>query len=91
MSNWSKNTIDFGPRKLNETGFETIQYLGNQIISASNMFTSCGCTQPTYNSQTKVLTVGLHMNQIGTKTASITINYPDKTQDIIILKAEITQ
>lgn len=87
--NWSKEVIDFGNSKVNETKYDSIQYLGNQIISSSNFLTSCGCTGVTYNPETKLANIGLNMTHSGTKSASVIVNYPDGTQDIITLKAEI--
>lgn len=86
---WSKTEVDFGTSNFNETKFETIQYLGDQVISNSNFLTSCGCTSPSYNPDTKELTLGLRMTTKGVKTASVTVNYPNGQQSIIILKADI--
>lgn len=88
---WNKQTIDFGQAKPNETKYETVQYLGKQIISSSNFLVSCGCTTPTYNPETKSLTVGLNMGpSTGIKSANITINYPDGQQEILKLTAIIS-
>lgn len=87
--NWSKTEINFGLSKFNEVKTETIDYLGDLSLSNSNFLTSCGCTSPNYDAATKKLTIGLRMTSIGIKTASVTVNYPDGKQDILILKAEI--
>ena len=86
---WSKNVVEFGHAKLGETKYETIKYFGTQNISNSNLLTSCGCTNPEYNQTTKELKIGLHMGNPGEKTASITVNYPDGQQEIIILKGTV--
>ena len=89
---WSKQTINFGQCKPNEIKYESVQYLGNQEISSSNFMVSCGCTNPTYNPQTKTLTIGLHMGpNEGVKNTNIVVNYPDKSQEILILAATITK
>ena len=87
--NWNKTEINFGESQFNEVKTETIDYLGNQSLSNSNFLTSCGCTSPSYDATTKKLTIGLRMTSKGIKTASVTVNYPDGTQDILILKANI--
>jgi hypothetical protein len=87
---WSKQIIDFGQGKPNETKYESIQYLGNQEISSSNFMVSCGCTTPIYDPQTKVLAVGLHLGpNDGVKSANIQVNYPDGSQEVIRLTAII--
>ena len=86
---WDKYEIDFGECKFDEYKTDTFTYLGNMDLKQSSFRVSCGCTQPTYNPETKKLEVGLKMNSLGTKQATVIVDYPEGSQTILLLKANI--
>jgi hypothetical protein len=87
---WNKQVNNFGSVQPNQTLYTSFEYLGSQKLSSSNFYTSCGCTSVAYNPETKVASVGLNTGPMqGEKNASITVNYPDKSQEILRLVATI--
>lgn len=92
MKNFNIDEFNFGEVEYNSTHCIGIQYLGDEKISTKNFSVGCGCTNVTYNENTKILNVCLNMNiPTGVKTATITANLANNVQEIIILRGTLKQ
>lgn len=86
---WDKKEHHFGNVKYDSTHYVDIKYLGEDPINVNNFVVNCSCTTKSYNLDTKTVTFGLHMNQLGSKISIITVNLPSGKQDLLLLKATV--
>ena len=80
---------NFGEVKLGTTHCLNILYQGQEELTDANFVTPCGCTQKSYDQQSKTLFVCLNMNNHPTKDAAIICNIPEG-QEVISLTASVT-
>ena len=86
---WDKKEHHFGNVKYNSTHYVDIKYLGEDNLTTDNFIVNCSCTTKSYNRDTKSVTLGLNMNQMGNKISVITVNLPKGKQDLLLLKATV--
>lgn len=94
--NWTQKQINLGEIIVGKK--QTVIFQATRDLDIINLESSCGCSKPSYNKETKQLIViytpdaiPKHLQSVGkyNTTKSVTITYADGTSEVLSFKSTI--